>query len=176
MVYEKSMKSGNLYVSTIFMHGVIMRSLNLYRGALWAFGNGNPQVFSECIRAQCETLALLHWCSRNPNNIKAATMGSRNNADKELNIPNVLTLIDNLDKKYTGIRKDYDQLCEIVHPNPASLLASTEILDEKEMVVAFITKPVKLSDEDAHLRMRMLSYWTKWLIDEAIQLGVILNS
>ena len=175
MVYEKSMKSGTLYVSTIFMQGVITRSLNIYRGALWALANGNPHVYSACLRAQCETLALLDWCKNNPDNIKAATMGSRNNPDKELNIPNVLTLIDKLDKTYKDIRKDYDQLCEIVHPNPTSLLASTEILDKKERVVAFTTKPVRYSDEDAQLRMRLLTYWTKWLLDEAIQLGIMLN-
>lgn len=172
-IFEVSLQSGTLNSSALVIHGAIMRSLNTYRGALWALGSGNPHVFFDCLRSQCETSALLHYCSLKPEYIKTATIGSRNNPDKDLNIPSILTMVDKLDKKYNGVRKDYDQLCELVHPNPASLYASLQILDEKDKVVALTTQPKKLSDEQALIHMGMLIVWTKWIFDETLALAKI---
>jgi hypothetical protein len=168
-----SENGGVLYTSTLVINGAIVRSLNTYRGALWALGNGNPHVFFDCLRSQCETLAFLHHCTSNPDYIKAATIGSRNDPDKDLKIPNILTMVNKLDKIHNGICKDYDQLCNLVHPNPASLYASVHIIDEKERVVAFTTRLPKMPDEKAKLHLVMLMTWTKWILDETLELAKI---
>lgn len=163
-------ETDGIYASTLVINGAIVRSLNNYRGALWALGNGNPHVFFDCLRSQCETLAFLHHCTLNPDYIKAATIGSRNNPDKDLKVSNILTMINKLDKIHDGICKDYDQLCNLVHPNPASLYANFHIIDEKEGVIAFTTRLPKMPDEKAILHLVMLMTWTKWTFDEIIEL------
>jgi hypothetical protein len=52
-----------------------------------------------------------------------ATIGERNHPEQCLEIKNVLTIVDEVDEKHKRLRKDYDQLCELVHPNPESLYA-----------------------------------------------------
>jgi len=164
---------GDICSSTLVINGAIVRSLNSYRGALWALGNGNPHVLYYCLRSQCETLALLHYCTLHPEYIIAATMGERNHTQKELNIPNILKMVDKLDKIHNGIRQDYDDLCNLVHPNPESLYASFQILDEKERVFAITTRLPKMSDEKATLRLKLLFHWTNWIFDKIIELAEI---
>jgi hypothetical protein len=166
---------GEIYLSTLVLNGAIVRSLNSYRGALWALGNGNPHVLYDCIRSQCETLAFLHYCTLKPDYIKAATIGDRNHPEKDLSIPNILTMVDKLDKIHAGVRKDYDQLCNLVHPNPASLYASITPLDEKERVVAITTRLPKMPDEKASLHLKMLTIWTNWIFEEIMKLTRIFS-
>ena len=162
-----------IYASTFVINGAIVRSLNSYRGALWALGNGNPHVFFDCLRSQCETLAMLHYCNLKPDYIQSAIIGSRDEADNGLKIINILTMIDKLDKTYGGISKDYDQLCNLVHPNPASLYASIQVLDDKERFVALTSRLPKMTDEKATLHLALLIGWTKWILDETSKLITI---
>ncbi len=48
----------------------------------------------------------------------------------EIKAINVLNHLDILDKKYEGIRKTYDLLCEFVHPNADGVQSSYSILNE----------------------------------------------
>lgn len=170
-LFQFCAENNGIYASTLVINGAIVRSLNNYRGALWALGKGNPHVFFDCLRSQCETLALLHYCNLKPEYVKTATIGSRNGTDKNLKITNILTMVNQLDKTYSGVCKDYDQLCNLVHPNPASLYASIQILDEKERVVALTTRLPKMTDEKALLYLVMLMTWTKWIFDETLELA-----
>jgi hypothetical protein len=45
---------------------------------------------------------------------------------------NILTQIDNLDKKYKGIKKSYNSLCEFVHPNWDGVGGSYSELNEND--------------------------------------------
>jgi hypothetical protein len=167
---------GDICSSTLVINGAIVRSLNVYRGALWALGNGNPHVFYNCLRSQCETLAFLHNCTLNPDYIKAATIGARNHHEQDLKILNILGMVDKADKIHNGIRKDYDSLCNLVHPNPSSLYASVVTLDEQEGVIAFTSRLPKMSDEKAFLHFKILNHWTNWIFDKAIELATIFNN
>jgi hypothetical protein len=166
---------GDIYPSTLVINGAIVRSLNTYRGALWALGNGNPHVLYDCLRSHCETLAFTHYCTLNPDYMAAATTGNRNHPQKELNIPNILTMIDKLEKLHTGIRRDYDNLCNLVHPNPSSLYASIQPLDEKERVVAITTRLPRMKDEKAALHLKILIIWTNWIFEEIVKLAQIFS-
>jgi hypothetical protein len=166
-------RSRQIYASTLVINGALVRSLNVYRGALWALGNGNPHVFYYCLRSQCETLALLHYCTLNPDYIKAATLGERGHSQKDLVIVNVLTMVKKLDKLHNGILKDYDQLCNFVHPNPASLYASIQPINEKERIVAITSRLPKMTDEKVKFYLRLLMIWTKWIFDKVVELTQI---
>jgi hypothetical protein len=172
-LFQICAETDGIYASTLVINGAIVRSLNIYRGALWALGSGNPHVFFDCLRSQCETLAFLHHCTLNPDYIKAATTGSRNDPDENLKVTNILTMVNKLDRIHSGISKDYDQLCNLVHPNPVSLYANVHIIDENERVVAFTTRLPKMSDKQALTHLIMLMTWTKWIFDETLELAKI---
>lgn len=56
---------------------------------------------------------------------------------------NILTQLDKLDKKYNGIRKFYDELCEFVHPNWDGVEGSYSNLHEDKQssdILKVITK------------------------------------
>lgn len=165
--------NGNIYVSTLVLNGAITRSLNEYRGALWALGNGNPHVFNSCFRCHCETLALVHYCTLHPNYITAATLGKLKQTKKEHRIVRISKMIDELEKAHKGINLDYRQLCDLVHPNPASLYASMRPLtkeDDKELVV-LISSRLIVSEEYAKLCLKMLTIWTDWIFEDLVKLS-----
>jgi hypothetical protein len=166
---------GDIYASTLEINGAIVRSLNTYRGALWALSNGNPHVFYDCLRSQCETLALLHYCTLYPDYIKAAIVGERKHPQKDMALVNVLTMVQKLDKLHKGILRDYNDLCNLVHPNPASLYASIQPLDEKERIVAITSRLPKMSDEKVTLYLRNLIIWTDWIFEKIIELAQIFH-
>lgn len=162
---------GKLYTHNLVMNGAILRSLNVYRGAVWALGKRNPHVLYECLRSQCETLALIHYCILKPEYVETATLGERKHPEKKRRIVNIITMIDKLEKKFKGIRKDYDNLCELVHPNPASLYANIQPLREtEERIVIIGTTSTRITEEEAEIALKMLIFWTDWLLKELSKL------
>lgn len=74
--------NGNLYHHSLVINGAILRSLNFYRGAIWALGTRNPHVCFDSLRAQCETLGLIHYCVLKPEYVMAAAVGKREHTEK----------------------------------------------------------------------------------------------
>jgi hypothetical protein len=103
-------------------------------------------------------------------------MGERDHSEKDLNIPNILKMVDNLDKIHKGIRRDYDQLCNLVHPNPKSRYANFQTLDEKKGVFMITTRLPKMSDREATIQFKILFLWTKWIFDKIIELAEIFRN
>lgn len=162
---------GKLYDHNLLINGAILRSLNVYRGAIWALGKRNPHVLYECLRSQCETLALIHYCVSKPEYIEAATLGKRKHPEKKRRIVNIITMIDKLDKQFSGIRKDYDSLCELVHPNPYSLYTNIQpITETKERLMVIGTTSTRMTEKDADIALGMLIAWTDWLLKELYKL------
>lgn len=158
---------GKLYDHNLLINGAILRSLNVYRGAIWALGKRNPHVLYGCLRSQCETLALIHYCVLNPEYVEAATLGKRQHSQKKYRIVKIMRMIDKLDKQFKGVRKDYDSLCELVHPNPYSLYANIQpIMETKEPLVMIGTLSTKTTEKEADIALRMLIGWTHWLLKE----------
>lgn len=86
-----------------------------------------------------------------------------------MKIKNVLTLIDKVDKKHKGIRQDFDDLCELVHPNPASLYANIRPLTETEegkLMIQVGTRSTRIDEKKAELNLNVLIYWTDWIFEE----------
>ncbi len=163
---------GDIYASTLAVNGALVRSLNVYRGALWALGNRNPHVLSDCIRSQCETLAFVHYCVLNPDYIKAAVIGERNHPQKDLKIPNILTMVEKVDKVHKGVLHDYNLLCDFVHPNPQSLYASIQPLDEKCDHI-YITTRSTMTEDKAKSHLIVLVTLTSWILEEIMKFAQI---
>lgn len=159
-------KSGILYLSNLLGLGITIRSLNLYRGCLWAFGSHNSHVFADSLRGQCESLALAHYCVNNPGYIPASMTGTKNHEDNSKKLINVLTMIEKLDKQHKGIKLDYESLSERVHPNPFSLLTNTRFLDESDISTTSTRMPLVPSAKLAERYLLMLYQWTEWLFKE----------
>lgn len=161
----------DIYPSTLLINGAVVRSLNEYRGALWAIGNGNPHVFFNCLRSHCETLALIHYCTLHPDYVGAATVGALKHPEKELQIVRISKMVGELEKVHKGISLDYGQLCELVHPNPKSLYASIQPIETKDKkMVVLITSRSSVTDETAKRYLDMLTIWTSWIFEELVQL------
>lgn len=163
---------GKLYKETLLVNGAILKSLNIYRGGVWSLGQRNPHVFFDCLRSQCETLALLRYCIEKPDYVTAATLGEHKHPEEKMRLVNILTMVDRLDKKHEGIRHDYDDLCEFTHPNPDSLYANILPLKEEEgvLTVEISTKSTRITSEDADKYLLMLTTWTDWIFDELVSL------
>jgi len=61
--------------------------------------------------------------------IMKISLGTR--YDNNLRAINIMTNLEKLDKKYNGIKKFYDELCEFVHPNWDGVEGSYSELNEK---------------------------------------------
>jgi len=158
---------GKLYAHSLVINGAILRSLNAYRGAIWALGKRNPHVLYNCLRSQCETLALIHYCVLKPEYVETATLGKRKHSVREYRIVKIGKMISKLDRRFKGIGKDYDGLCELVHPNPASLYANIQPITETEDRLMIIgTTSTRITEEKAETALRMLIFWTDWLLKE----------
>ena len=171
--YVIELYDGEIYASNWVINGAILRSLNFYRGAIWALGTRNSHVFYDSLRSQCETLALLHYCVSKPDYVTAAGLGNRETKDKSMKIVNILKMIDKLDKKYTGIRKDYDDLCNFVHPNPKSMVVNIEPLESNNsgFIVRIGTRCTRIDDVTAKKYLEILLTWTDWVFRELSDLA-----
>jgi len=166
---------GKLYSSNFLIIGIILRTLNVYRGCLWSLGFHNPHVFYSTLRNHCETLALVYYCVNHPKYSITALAGKRNHEIEELRIRNTLTMIEKLDGKYGGIMKDYDQLSERVHPNPHSLFANMKPTSERN-VISIQTKIRFADSKYSEEYILMLVNWTKWIFDEINNLKEIFKN
>ena len=165
---------GKLYSHSLVINGAILRSLNFYRGSIWALASRNPHVFYDCLRAQCETLSLAHYCVKHPDYVVPATIGDREHPDQKLKIKNILTLVDEANRKYKGLREDFDSLCELVHPNPSSLYANIQPKMEVEkgkLPILVSTKSPRLTEDETEKNLKILVVWTTWIFNELTELA-----
>jgi hypothetical protein len=142
----------------VFFQCHIRRCLMFIEGGHEAYLSGRGLISSMCARAIYETVAcVMDFCDKlhehlNENNFEKTAgfihvrlfatrskdlLESTNEFD--YNAPNVLTQIDRFSKQFPGVR-DYDQLCEILHPNSLGALlhfSDGEELDEYTYVTRF---------------------------------------
>lgn len=112
---------------------IIHRVVHLSEEALEAYYKHSTITFALLVRATIEAAALMFSLDKHINNALANkdiksleeilhrhTIGSKNKSTP-VAVVNSLTCLEKLDKKYSGIKKHYDDLSEYCHPNFSGL-------------------------------------------------------
>ena len=104
-------------------------------------------------RAVVETVAVLFWLHEKTEEflknqdieayddfLMRALVGSRDGTTRHESY-NVLTAVDRLDKRFSGLRSAYDTLCEFTHPNWAGAMGSFSKIDHEQHRLVLGVKP-----------------------------------
>jgi len=144
--YEFLSKDKNLYTHSLLLVGILNRTYELTESAIWAIDNNRPQSAANMFRALIETLGFTYysWEQVLPGKnegvykkIVALFFGSRQ-AGAQFQSVNILTCIDKAVKMFPELRRNYDDISEIVHPNSKSFAYSGKTVGEdKSMEVEF---------------------------------------
>lgn len=112
------------------------------------------------LRSAFETLAMLIYVNQQMGKVVARTvdfhafsekteallLGSRNGSTP-FNAVNILKVLDECDKRYSGIRKMYDGLSESAHPNYEGMSRGYAVIDHKADTVTFANRWTTLYGE-----------------------------
>lgn len=135
------------YKALVIRGGLLWRTQELGADAIKAYEDGRLATAALLTRAVIETVAL-HWRlgdlvakrrGMKPNDLSdrltEMLVGWKN--DPEFPVaPNVLTMIDHLEKYVPGVRNGYDQLSEIAHPNYGGVHGLYAENDEENFVTS----------------------------------------
>ncbi len=143
MIYEYLNGDKDIYRHTLLIIGISNRTYELTESAIWAIDNNRPFTATNMLRSLIETLAFCDNASKDlmkTDNIsefekksEQLLMGSRDETTKHQAV-NILTYIDHSVKTYPNLRKNYDDISELVHPNSASHFYSGKSEDGKRKV------------------------------------------
>lgn len=167
-----------LYYHSFVIFGSLVRSLNAYKGVLWALSTKNIHVCYDSLRFQYETLALLNYCNLNPDNVVKSIMGGKNSTDEKLKVPNIVTLVEKIDKKYGKLKQDYDKLSNYLHPNPESFFAhlfTGDYEEGKSLKITFSTKSPYMDEDYMSNYINSLINLTKYIFSQLDDLIKFLN-
>lgn len=123
------------------------------------------------LRSAFETLSMLIYLNQRIEKVLAGTLdyhdfstnteqlvlGSRDGSTP-ITAVNILTVLDNCDKRYKGIRKLYDVLSESAHPNYEGMSIGYVTIDHEALVVHFSNRwTAKCGDQHIDLMMSCIS-------------------
>jgi hypothetical protein len=133
-------------VTVAFSQAMLHRSVSLIEGAVREWNHGSGVTSAVLARCVLETVAV--WSLALEDIQSAVQQGKLERADKtitqgffgsklknNLGIPpiHVKPALESLDKRTAGIMETYDHLCEVSHPNGASILAISDWTDIREL-------------------------------------------
>jgi hypothetical protein len=123
------MSDGFIYTYTPLIWGLLNRAYEITESAIWALDNDRPLTAAAMLRALYETLAFTHYACDQMGSassqqefeerIQKLLLGSKA-PGAAFASPNILTCLDKATKMFPELRKSYDALSEMVHPNSAS--------------------------------------------------------
>lgn len=160
-IFNRMKENSDVTVLLLLTCGLLNKTYELTETALWAIKNDRPQTSAFMLRGLFETLALTYYITDKLQNSKpenfsevvsSIAFGSRKPDSKYKSI-NILTCIDKASKRFSNLRKGYDALSEIVHPNSVSHFYVVEATDEENRL-ASIEIPFykfKKTDKEASL-------------------------
>lgn len=139
--YKYLKKNPDIYSHTLLIVGLINRTYELTESAVWAIDQNRPLTASNMLRSLFETLGFSYYVSASlkkqknisdiANQAEKLLFGSRKPGAKHQSI-NILTCIDKAIQQFPNLRKNYDDISEIVHPNSASHFYIGKIDDIKK--------------------------------------------
>lgn len=145
LIYERISKNPDITYRLLLVCGLLNKTYELTETALWAIENNRPQTTTFMLRGLYETLAYTYHAKDKILNAKSKEeydqvissllLGTKKPGGKYPSV-NVLTCIDKASKTFTELRKNYDELSELVHPNSASHFYVAVPDSEKEMTIS----------------------------------------
>lgn len=146
-----------VHLAAIWRSALAYRLVDLAEGSLAMFNEGRLVPGCTLSRSALETLAGVHLLKKRTSKIgnrreleavldflMCASFGSRDSSSN-YDALNVLTMIDHLDKGYSGIlRAEYDHLSEFAHPNLKGGLMAYSDIDNKTLGASLGINPGKL--------------------------------
>lgn len=161
LIFNRIKANSDITVLLLLICGLLNKTYELTETALWAIKNNRPQTSAFMLRGLFETLAITYYIADKLQKTKpedfsevvnSIAFGSRK-ADSKYQSINILTCIDKASKRFSNLRKGYDALSEIVHPNSVSHFYVARATDE-ENGLASIEIPFykfKKTDKEASL-------------------------
>lgn len=161
LIFNRIKANSDITVLLLLICGLLNKTYELTETALWAIKNDRPQTSAFMLRGLFETLAITYYINDKLQNTKpedfsevinSIAFGSRKPDSKYQSI-NILTCIDRASKRFSNLRKGYDALSEIVHPNSVSHFYLAQATDEENRL-ASIEIPFykfKKNDKEASL-------------------------
>lgn len=140
IVAERMKKEPRLTLLWLLILGILNRTYELTETITWSIKNKRPQTTALCLRSLYETLSFIYYwqqkieqSSDNKKNviIENALLAGRKENYRYKSI-NILTCIDKAKESFLNIRKNYDEISELVHPNVASHFYTMEINEKNK--------------------------------------------
>lgn len=128
IVYKRMEKEPRLTLLWLLLLGILNRTYELTETIIWSIKNKRPQTTALCLRSFYETLSFIYYwqqkINQTPDNnkhkiIENALLAGRKENYRYKSI-NILTCLDKATERFPDIRKNYDEISELVHPNAAS--------------------------------------------------------
>ncbi|MFW6026761.1 MAG: hypothetical protein ACOCRX_10510 [Candidatus Woesearchaeota archaeon] len=162
----------NVYQYNLLIHGVLNRTYELVDSSIWSIKNKRPLSSAMFLRGLIETLAFthhtwLHICiKQDKEKIEKLLLGSRNKKTPIKSI-NILTCIDkaidNSSEKFPNLRKNYDDLSEMIHPNSMSFFYSARAVNESNNVDDFKLPFYYFRDKDKEKVMNQVGEYSYYI-------------
>jgi hypothetical protein len=145
LIMMRLTKDANITYKFLLVCGLLNKTYELTESAIWSIQNDRPQTTTFMLRGLYETLAFTYYAKDKI--LKAANKEDYDKTISELLLGtkkpgaqypsvNILTCIDKASKTFTELRKNYDELSELVHPNSASHFYVAVPDDKKEMTIS----------------------------------------
>jgi len=157
LIYERISKNPNITYELLLVCGLLNKTYELTETALWAIENNRPQTTTFMLRGLYETLAYTYHskekilCAKSTEEydqvISGLLLGTKKPGGKYPSV-NILTCIDKASKVFTKLRKNYDDLSELVHPNSASHFYVAVPDDENERTISLRIPFYKFKESD----------------------------
>lgn len=156
IIFDRIQKDKNISTLLLLVCGLLNKTYELTETAIWAIENDRPQTATFMLRGLFETLAFTNYAREKVSEadlkdreevISTFLFGSRK-PDVNYKSVNILTCIDRAAKEFTELRKNYDDLSELVHPNSASHFYVASAQDEKERLVTLQIPFYKFKNAD----------------------------
>lgn len=139
---------------------VYWRMLDLLDQSLILHKQGHALGARILLRSALETLAILIYLNQRMGKVLAGKvafldfskktelllLGSRNGST-QFNAVNILTVLDECDKQYGGVRRMYDDLSESAHPNYQGMSVGYAEIDRKADTVTYTNRWADLYGE-----------------------------
>ncbi|MFA6049095.1 MAG: hypothetical protein WC792_04090 [Candidatus Micrarchaeia archaeon] len=170
----------DLWMSDFVLFGTNSRTFALLSCVLREIPYNNHYIMRMAIRAQIETIAKLYYFIERPEKIDSVL--AHTGPPSEGTNVNVLTLVDRVDnflhKQDASItlRKDYDELSELVHPNAKSYLAGVKITDAEKRKFIFSSGLHDLTENEVRQYLYSVRYLSKLTCFLLKTFGEVTNS